>query len=303
MDKRNIGPLKVSIVGIGCNNFGMRIDEAQTKVVVDAAIEAGINFFDTADIYGGTKSEEFLGRALGSHRKDVLVATKFGHKVEDGKEGARPEYLKQACEDSLKRLGTDYIDLYQLHTPDATVPIAETLGAMDELVTAGKVLHIGCSNLTPAMLDEAFAATEPGAAKFISLQNEFSLLKREPENGDLAACDKYSLGFLPYFPIASGLLSGKYRKGQPLPEGTRINAESRWYTEESLDKVEKLIAFAESKGHTILELAFGWLLAHQQVSSVIAGATKAEQVRANAQAASWVLTPDEKEEARRIAAG
>lgn len=295
MKKRRIGSLDVSVVGIGCNNFGRKLDENATAKVVNAAVEEGINFFDTADIYGGTKSEEFLGRALGNRRRDVVIATKFGMTVDDSRKGANPDYVKRAAEDSLKRLGTDYIDLYQLHTPDETVPIADTLGALDELVKAGKVREIGCSNFTADQLHEADIAAKPGAAKFVSVQNEYSMIHREEARPVLYECASLGLAFLPYFPLANGLLTGKYRKGQAPPPGARIT--TGWHgellTDENLDKVEKLIAFAESHGHTILELAFSWLLERQMVASVIAGATKPEQVRANAKAGDWDLTEAE----------
>jgi aryl-alcohol dehydrogenase-like predicted oxidoreductase len=303
MQTRRIGSLDVSVVGIGCNNFGRRLDEAATAKVVDAAIDAGINFFDTADIYGKTKSEEFLGRAIGRRRDDVKIATKFGMVVDEKRKGAHPDYVKQACEDSLRRLGTDYIDLYQLHTPDDTVPIADTLGALNDLVKAGKVREIGCSNFSLDQLREADAATEPGAARFVSVQNQYSLFHREPgRNGILAECAALGIAFLPYFPLANGLLTGKYRKGQAPPEGSRISTgwNAKLLTEENLDKVERLIAFSESHNHTILELAFSWLLSREMVSSVIAGATSPEQVRANANAPVWDLTEAELEEVSRI---
>jgi len=293
METRKIGSLDVSLVGVGCNNFGRRVDEAGTKVVVDAALEAGINFFDTADIYGGTKSEEFLGAALKGRRDQAVIATKFGHEVDPTRKGARPEYVRQAAEDSLRRLGIETIDLYQIHTPDPTVPIADTLGALDELVKAGKVREIGCSNFSAAQLKEAEAAVAPGAARFVSVQNWYSLLHREPEPEVLPACQELGLAFIPFFPLASGLLTGKYRKGAPVPEGTRIQAGSDQLSDENLDKVEKLIAFAESKGHTILELAFGWLAAQPTVASIIAGATRPEQINANAGAIGWTLTSED----------
>ena len=303
--KRQIGSLRVSVTGLGCNNFGRRIDAEGTAKVVHAALEAGINFFDTADIYGGTKSEEYLGRALGRKRRDVVIATKFGMKVDDERKGAHPDYVKRAAEDSLRRLGTDYIDLYQLHTPDDTVPIEDTLGALDELVKAGKVREIGCSNFSAQQLVEADAAAKPRAAQFVSVQNQYSLLHREPKHGVLAECAALGLAFLPYFPLANGLLTGKYRKGQPPPEGSRIT--SGWHgellTDENLDKVERLIAFAESRGHTILELAFSWLLSRPMVASVIAGATKPEQVRANALAGEWKLDEADLEEVNLIVPG
>ena len=219
MELRSIGSLRVSVVGLGCNNFGMRIDEAATARVVGASLDAGINFFDTADIYGSTKSEEFLGRALAGRRQQAIVATKFGMAVDEQRKGARPEYVHRAAEDSLKRLRTDYIDLYQLHQPDPEVPIADTLGALDRLVKAGKVKEIGCSNFSEAQLDEAARATRSGAAGFVSVQNEYSLLKREPEPSVLPACERLGLAFLPYFPLASGLLTGKYEPGKGGAEG------------------------------------------------------------------------------------
>lgn len=303
METRRIGSLDVSVVGLGCNNFGWRLDADATKKVVDAALDAGINFFDTADIYGKGQSEEYVGRALGSRRSEVVLATKFGMKMDDQRKGARPEYLRQALEDSLSRLGTDYVDLYQLHTPDPEVPIADTLGALGDLVKAGKAREIGCSNFSAEQLREAEAAVEPGAARFVSVQNEYSLFHREPENEVLAECGRLSIAFIPYFPLASGLLTGKYRKGRPLPDGTRLSSSSRYanlLAEENLDRVERLIAFAESRGHTLLELAFSWLLARPVVVSVIAGATSAGQLRNNAGAAGWKLSEEELAEIDRI---
>jgi aryl-alcohol dehydrogenase-like predicted oxidoreductase len=303
MEKRRIGSLEATVVGVGCNNFGWRIDEEATRQVVDAALEAGINFFDTADVYGGTQSEEFLGRALAGRRDQAVIATKFGAKVDEERRGARPEYVRRAAEDSLRRLGTDYIDLYQLHVPDPDVPIAETLGALDELVKEGKVREVGCSNFTAEMLREAEAAVKPGGARFVSVQNEYSLLKREPEKGVLAECERQGIAFLPYFPLASGLLTGKYRRGQAPPAGARIQAEGRYeklLSDENLETVERLAAFAEGRGHTLLELAVSWLLAQPTVASVISGATSAAQVRSNAAAAGWRLTPEELAEVDRI---
>ena len=295
METRRIGSLDVSVVGLGCNNFGGRLDAEQTASVVDASLDAGINFLDTADIYGKTLSEEYLGRALRGRRDRVVLATKFGAKVDDERKGARPEYVVRACEDSLRRLDTDYIDLYQLHTPDGTVPIADTLGALDELVQAGKVREIGCSNFSPAQLREAEAAVRPGGARFVSVQNEYSLIHREPEQGVLDECARLGIAFIPYFPLASGLLTGKYRRGQPVPEGTRLTEErfAGARSDENLELVERLIAFAEARGHTLLELAFSWLLTRPTVVSVIAGATKPEQVRGNAAAAGWRLSSEE----------
>jgi aryl-alcohol dehydrogenase-like predicted oxidoreductase len=295
MDHRSIGALRVSVVGLGCNNFGMRIDDAVTRRVVDAALDAGVNFFDTADIYGATKSEEFLGRALVGHRDRAIVATKFGMAVDDQRKGARPEYVRQACDDSLRRLGTDRIDLYQLHQPDPNVPIADTLGAMDSLVTAGKVREIGCSNFSAEQLDEAERAVKPGAARFVSVQNEYSLLHREPEKGVLPACERLNLAFLPYFPLASGLLTGKFEPGRPAPPDSRLSLSwtSRFTTDANVRVTEALKAFASRRGHTLLELAFSWLLSRRPVASVIAGATSPEQVRANAAAARWTLTKED----------
>ena len=297
MEQRKIGSLPVTVVGIGCNNFGARIDEKRTEEVVDVALAAGINFFDTADAYGEGKSEELLGRFLGNRRSQTIVATKFGLEIAGQGSGARPEYIRKAFDASLRRLKTDYIDLYQLHKPDPDVPIAETLGALDDLVKAGKVREIGCSNFSAQQLREATAggAARPGSARFVSVQNEYSLLHREPEEGVLAECERQHLAFLPFFPLMSGLLTGKYRRGQPIPQDTRVAKFERYrklLTEENLDKVEALIGFAESRGHTVLELAFSWLLAHEVVASVIAGASSARQVADNASAATWKLTAD-----------
>jgi aryl-alcohol dehydrogenase-like predicted oxidoreductase len=298
VEQRKIGSLSVTVIGIGCNNFGARIDEKRTEEVVDAALAAGINFFDTADAYGEGKSEELLGRFLGNRRSQVIVATKFGLEIAGQGSGARPEYIRKAIDASLRRLKTDYIDLYQLHKPDPDVPIGETLGALDDLVKAGEVREIGCSNFSAQQLSEAAAVSAacPGSARFVSVQNEYSLLHREPEEGVLAECERQRLSFLPFFPLTSGLLTGKYRKGQPIPQDTRVAKFERYrklLTEENLDKVEALIGFAESRGHTVLELAFSWLLAHEVVASVIAGASSTRQVADNASAATWKLTTDD----------
>ena len=296
MNTRTIGSLTVSAVGLGCNNFGWHIDEAASRAVVHAALDAGITHFDTAAAYGDGASEEMLGRALGDRRKDVVIATKFGNR-----RSAAPDAVKQQCEESLSRLGTDYIDLYYLHKPNPDTPIADTLGALDDLVQAGTVREIACSNLSPDQLREADKAAA-GGARFVALQNEYSLLHRAPENGTLAACRDLGLAFVPYFPLKSGLLTGKYRKGDAVPEGSRLGGKEGSYFEdyrdkvltvENLDLVEQLIDFAEQRGHTILDLAFSWLLAQDPVASVIAGATKPEQVRANAAAAGWPLTDDD----------
>jgi len=302
MEKRKIGALDVSVVGLGCNNFGWLQDEAASKQVIDAAIDAGITLLDTADIYGGTQSESILGRALRGRRDRVVLATKFGMQVDEQRKGAKPDYIRRAVEDSLQRLQTDYIDLYQLHTPDPEVPIADTLGALDELVRAGKVREIGCSNFSAEQLREAQAAAA-NKAHFVSVQNQYSLLHREPEQTVLPACEQLHIAFLPYFPLASGLLTGKYRKGQPVPGGSRIDSEPYFkdmLSDANLDRVEKLLAFAQDRGHTLLELAFSWLLSHTAVASVIAGATKSQQIQNNVKAAGWILSADELQEIDRI---
>lgn len=307
MKTRSIGSLQASIVGLGCNNFGGRLDEAGTRSVVDAAIDAGVTFLDTADTYGGTDSETFLGRVLAGRRDQVVLATKFGSKISDQLPGgARPEYVRNAVRDSLSRLRTDHIDLYQLHKPDPQTPIADTLGALAELVDAGLVREIGCSNFSAEQIAEAEAATEPGAARFVSVQNELSLLRPEAEAEVLPACQEHGLAFLPYFPLFSGLLTGKYQRGQPLPEGTRIANSERWQqhlTDENFDLLERLTAFAGDHGKELLDLAFAWLLAKPTVASVIAGATKPSQVRRNAEAGAWELTAAEVEEVDALLAG
>jgi len=295
MDTRRIGSLEVSVVGLGCNNFGRRLDSGATSAVVDAALDAGVNFFDTADVYGGTKSEEFLGRALSRRRDEVVLATKFGAQVDEQRKGAKPEYVGQAVEDSLRRLRTDRIDLYQLHRPDPEVPIEDTLGALDELVRVGKVREIGCSNFSAEQLRVAERATRDGGARFVSVQNEYSILHREPERDVLPECERLGIAFIPYFPLVSGLLTGKYRQGQPAPEESRLQSGrgDSLLTDRNLSVMEELIEFSESRGHTILELAFSWLLTRSAVVSVIAGATSSEQARSNAAAAGWRLTDEE----------
>jgi len=293
MQTRRIGSLTVSTVGLGCNNFGMTIDEHRSAEVVHAALDAGINFFDTADIYGGTKSEEFLGKALAGRRNQAVIATKFGMRVDASRQGgAKPDYIRQSVEGSLKRLGTDRIDLYQLHTPDPKVPIDETLAALGNLVKAGKVREIGCSNFSPEQLQAAETAVKAGAARFVSVQNQYSLLHREPEVGVLPACEQLGLSFLPYFPLANGLLTGKYSKGVPPPSGTRMAMSwaAAGLTERNFAVLDALRGIAERNGRTLLELAFSWLLRFPAVASVIAGATTADQIRANANAAGWTIS-------------
>jgi aryl-alcohol dehydrogenase-like predicted oxidoreductase len=290
VEKRKIGSLEVSLAGLGCNNFGWRIDAEGTAAVVTAAIESGINFFDTADIYGGGQSEEYLGRALRGRRDKVLIATKFGMKMADGKGGAKPAYIRQAAEDSLRRLATDHIDLYQIHQPDPSTPIADTLGALNELVKAGKAREIGCSNFSAEQLREA--AKVQGGARFVSVQNNYSLLHREPEAEVLPECQRQGIAFLPYFPLANGLLTGKYRQGQPFPKSSRGDDGfgPKVFTDENLALVDQLRRIAESRGHTLLELAMAWLASKNVVASVIAGAKTPEQVKANASSVAWRLT-------------
>ena len=297
--------LKVSVVGLGCNNFGMRIDQDQTQGVVDAAIDAGITLFDTADVYGGTQSEVFLGKALGKRRHDIILATKFGMPVgqDPKKRGGSRKWIMTAVEDSLRRLRTDHIDLYQHHQPDADTPVDETLRALDDLVTQGKVRYLGNSNYSGWQIADAdwIAA---GQTRFVSAQNLYSLLERDVEREVLPACEHFGLGFLPFFPLASGLLTGKYKRGVAPPEGTRLAA---WgargeaaMSDANFDKVEALEAWAAERGHTLLELAFAWLLGHEVVSSVIACATSVEQVRTNAATAGWRLTPEEVAEVSKL---
>lgn len=307
METRRIGSIEVTVVGVGCNNFGGRIDEARTKEVVDAAIDAGITLFDTADVYGGAgASEVLLGKALGARRDQVVIATKFGMPMGDGKAGAAPDYVRAACDDSLKRLGIDHIDLYQQHAPDASVPIEETLGALDELVKAGKVLEIGCSNFSPDMIDEATkAAARRDTARFVSVQNELSLLRRKGDTGLVEAAERNDLGILPYFPLASGLLTGKYRRGEEPPAGTRLGSapterRAKALSDRNFEVLEALEGFAADRDHTLLELAMSWLAGLPKLASVIAGATSAEQVRANAAAVGWMLTADDRAEIDRL---
>jgi len=304
MEARKMGSLEASVVGLGCMNFGWRIDQNESAKVIDAALDAGINFFDTADIYGKGQSEEFLGRALGRRRDDVQIATKFGLEMGPGRKGAQPAYVREAVEASLRRLGTDRIDLYQLHRPDPATPIADTIGALNDLVRQGKVREIGCSNFSTVQIREAAAAAE-GGAKFVSVQNEFHLLQREALSDVLPECAARGLGFLPYFPLASGLLTGKYRRGHEPPPGTRGN--DHWgpdvFNDKNLKLVGELIGFAQGQNHTVLELAFAWLLAQPAVSSVIAGASDADQVRRNAAAATgWQLTAADLSEIEQILA-
>src|SRR5690242_4555910 len=292
--------LKVSAVGLGCNNFGARLDRAATVAVVHAALDAGITLFDTADIYGDRGgSETLLGEALGARRKDIVLVTKFGLPMDDSgrREGGSRRYVLEASEASLRRLKTDWIDVYYVHRPDAKTPIEETLRALEELVRAGKVRHIGCSNFSAAQID---AAQKVAQAKrltpFVAAQDQYSLLARAIERDLLPAIARHRLALLPYFPLASGLLSGKYRLGWPLPAGTRLSVprySDRVLNDENLRVVERLEQFCAARGRTLLQLAFAWLLAQPSVASVIAGASTPEQVRQNADATGWQLGVDE----------
>jgi aryl-alcohol dehydrogenase-like predicted oxidoreductase len=286
---RTLGPLEVSIVGLGCNNFGRRVDVEGTHAVVDAALEVGVTFFDTAESYGGGQSEAFLGQALHGRREQVVLATKFGGAPAEGR-GSREE-IRQALQGSLERLQTDYVDLYQHHREDSATPLAETIEALDELVREGKIRAYGTSNYSPAKLEEAAGLASEA---YVSEQSEYSWLERDAEQELLPTCRRLGLGFIPYFPLASGLLTGKYRRGEPAPEGTRLHG--REIDEEEHDRIEALEAFAEERGVTLLEVAIGGLAAQEPVASVIAGATRPEQVRANAAAGAWEPTASDLEE-------
>ena len=298
---RAVGSLRVSVVGLGCNNFGRRVDEDGTRRVVDAALDAGVNFFDTADIYGGTLSETFLGRILSVRRDQVVLATKFGMEVSPGKTGAAPSYVHRAVRDSLERLQTAHIDLYQLHQPDPSVPITDTLAALNGLVEEGLVREIGCSNFSATQLTEAADAAADGAAPFVSVQNELSLLEPKDLDDGLAAAEKLGLAYIPYFPLASGVLTGKYRRGEPPQPGTRLAGYQETVSDEEFDQVDALTRFAADNDRTLLELAIGWLLSLPPVAPVITGATKPEQIMANVAAAEWRLTEDELRQVAAIA--
>lgn len=313
MEERNLGPsgLRVSLVGLGCNNFGGRSDLEASRKVIDRAIEVGINFFDTADMYGNRGgSERVLGEVLGTRRKDIILATKFGYQMDDAgrlKGGSR-RYIMQAVENSLGRLKTDWIDLYQFHYPDPLTPVEETLRALEDLIRQGKVRYIGCSNKTAwAVADAQWTAKANGLPGFISCQDEYSLLFRKPEAELIPAMRHFGLGLLPYFPLASGLLTGKYRRDEPVPEGTRFAStplfKNRYMTEANWAKVEGLRTFCEGRGRSLVELAFSWLAAQPVVSSIIAGATRPEQIDANVKAVSWKLTPEELAEIDKITGG
>jgi aryl-alcohol dehydrogenase-like predicted oxidoreductase len=287
--------LQTSVVGLGCNNFGRRVDLEGTRAVVDAAISEGVTFLDTADIYGGGESETFLGEVLQGRRGEVVLATKFGMDMGDGKgpRGSR-DYVHQAVQASLRRLRTDVIDFLWYHQPDGETPVSETLGALQELIDAGKVRAIGASNFDAGQIEEADAeARDNGLTPFTAIQNEYSLLVREPERDVLPLCERLGIGFVPYFPLASGLLTGKYRHGQPGPEGARLSGRDQIASGEQFALVDALQAYADERDVALTDVAVGALLAQSAVSSVIAGATKPEQVRSNARAGRWTPSADD----------
>jgi aryl-alcohol dehydrogenase-like predicted oxidoreductase len=303
MDLQPLGDsgLRVSRVGLGCNNFGGRLDLDRTRAVVEAALEHGLTHLDTADVYGNQGgSEHFIGEILEGKRDQAFIATKFGNDmgengpvVEDGARGSR-DYVRRAVEGSLERLRTDYIDLYYYHRPDSVTPVEETLAALDELVDEGKVRSVGCSNFSAEQLTAAETyARSTGKKHFVALQNQYSLLERAPEQDLIPLCREYEVGFVPYFPLASGLLTGKYRRGEPPPAGTRLEARPASLTDENFDKVDLLEEFARDHGHTLLELAIAALASQPGIPSVISGATSPEQVAANAAAAEWRLSEAE----------
>ena len=299
--------LQVSAVGLGCNNFGIRLDAAATREVVHAALDAGVTLFDTADIYGNRgDSERLLGKALGARRMDIVLVSKFGLPLEGSgrRLGGSRRYVRQALEASLKRLKTEWIDVYYIHRPDPATPIEETLSVLDELVRQGKVRHTGCSNFSPEQIRAAQAtARDKGLTPFAATEDQYNLLSREIERELLPAIEAEKLALLPYFPLASGMLTGKYRLGRPMPQGTRLSNQrysDRFVNDANFRVVERLEQFCAARGRTLLALAFGWLLAKPAVASVIAGASTAEQLRQNANAAGWDLAADEIAEVDRL---
>jgi aryl-alcohol dehydrogenase-like predicted oxidoreductase len=303
MEYRRLGDsgLQVSLAGLGCNNFGMRIDSEQSRAVVHRALDEGITLFDTADIYGNRgQSEEMLGKALGSRRHEIVLASKFGMSMGDGpyKIGGARRYIIAACEASLKRLGTDYIDLYQIHQPDPATPEEETLATLDTLVRSGKVRYLGNSNYAGwQVADAAWLAKTRGWAPYVSAQNHYNLFNREIEKELMPACRHFGVGILPFFPLASGFLTGKYRRGEEPKPGTRFAAMRRladpMMTEANFQTLQQLDEFAGKHGHSLTELAVGWLATQPEISSVISGATSPEQVKENAKAIEWRLTAEE----------
>ncbi len=297
MRTRTLGPLEVTVVGLGCNNFGGRIDEAATRLVVDAALEAGVTFFDTADIYGNAGgSEQLLGKVLKGRRDRIVLATKFGKPMGDGAErrGTRA-YIRTALDASLARLKTDVVDLYQHHEEDPETPLEETIGALEELVDEGKIRAYGTSNYRPEAIERARAL---GGGAYVSEQSQYSWLERDAERELLPACEQLGLGFIPFFPLASGLLTGKVTREHPPTEGTRLHG--RELDPGDLDRIERLSTWAEEQGVSLLDVAVGGLAAVSPVVSVIAGATKPEQVHANAAAGEWVPTAEQFEELRAL---
>jgi aryl-alcohol dehydrogenase-like predicted oxidoreductase len=308
METRRLGDsdVEVSVVGLGCNQFGRKLDLNGTRAVIDAAIEAGVTFLDTADIYGGSgRSEELMGEALRGKRDRVVLATKFGMDFGGGeKHRGRPEYVRASIEGSLRRLQTDHVDVYWLHQPDPETPIAETLGALDELVRAGTVRAIGCSNFEAAQLEEADAAArDNGFARFVAVQNEYSLLDRSIEDEVVPVCERLNVSIVPYYPLARGLLTGKYRRGEAAPADSRLAGRESIASDEEFAVVEKLEAFASARGVSITDVAIGGLAAQPEVASVIAGATKPEQVHSNAAAGEWKPSAEDLSELGSIAAG
>ena len=310
MQERNLGSsgLRVSVVGLGCNNFGARIDAEATRKVVHRALDLGITLFDTADMYGNRGgSERDLGAALGARRKDIVLASKFSYQMDDAgrMKGGSRRYIMQAVEASLKRLSTDYIDLYQFHFPDPLTPIEETLRALDDLVRQGKVRYIGCSN-KPAwqVMDAIWTSRANNLTSFVSCQDEYSVLVRRADTELIPAMQACGLGLLPYYPLASGLLTGKYRHGEPMPAGSRLSQPghfaSKHLTPSNWEKLGGLETFVSARGKSLLDLGFSWLACQPVVSSVIAGATSPEQIEANVKAASWVLSKDELAEIDKI---
>ena len=303
MEYRNLGRsgMQVPLAGLGCNNFGRRMDYDQTEAVVHSCVELGVTFFDTADVYGPRGvSEEYLGRALKGRRHEVIIATKFASPMGEGPmwSGGSRRYIMNAVRDSLRRLQTDYIDLYQMHVPDATTPIEETMRALDDLVHTGDVRYIGCSNFSAWQLVEAqWTARSFHGTEFVSAQNPYSLLDRRIERDLLPVCEKYGVSMLPYFPLASGFLTGKYHRGEAPPPGTRLAGAApmaeRLMTERNWAVLEKLEAFAAERGRTVLDVALAWLAAQPTVDCVIAGATRPEQVETNVRALAWQMTPEE----------
>lgn len=308
MDTRHIGQLEVSVVGLGCNNFGGRIDADQTQAVVDAALDHGVTYFDTAEHYGDGRSEELLGRALGSRRDEAVVATKWGHTSDIPEGGGRPDEVRRRLDASLARLGTDRVDHYQLHRPDPVTPLVETLGCLAELREEGKIREIGATGFSAEQLRAAHGAgIEGGVDSWASVQNHYSVLTRTPEHdGVFEVCRELDIAFVPYFPLESGLLTGKYRLGEELPDGSRLagmgERAGNFVDDDRLRIVESLLVWCEQRNHTLLDLAISWHTSHPLVASVIAGATTPDQVAANVDAAGWQLTAEDRAEVDAILA-